>query len=330
VSGINRTAAWTLFAFGILLRCAHGAPAKATTEISVLRSALRAQTRAYSLIREIHFVATLHVVATAPKSGAPFRYPGGWGTYRFKDKKITYRRRYEFWGDGARYRIDFSQTGPGAGGWNVIETWNGTNFEVFDPGSRILQIWPHRPNRYVGMPALLSPLLVPLEFLQPPAPSAVMRWRNWLTFNRLRHDVQSVVKRCRGVTILPGLSSARGIWGRATGAAIGIPTGQAEFKIFVSQAAPRLVVEIRSTMLHPGVAWGWSSKSIHYKPFKVGRHTVWLPAEITTPDSSSRERFKYLQVGVPFSPSVYAINFKLARKVVMEQSGKIVPANPAR
>ena len=305
-------------------------PANTSGEISVLRSALRAQTRAYSLIPEIHFVATLHFAAIVPKSGVPFRYPGGWGTYKFKDRKINWRRRYEFWGDGTRFRIDFSQIGPGAAGWNLVEAWNGRSFEVFSPGPRILQVWSHRPNRYVGMPALPNPLVAPLEFLQPPAPSGVMRWRNWLSFNRLRHNVPSVIKRCGGVAILPGLSSERGIWGRVTGAAIGIPTGHAEFNILVAKAAPHLVVEIRSTMLHPGVTWGWSSKRIRYKSFRVGRHTVWLPAEITTPDNSSRELFKYLQVGVPFSPGVYTINFKLARKIVMEPSGKIISATPAK
>ncbi len=64
------------------------------------------------------------------------------------------------------------------------------------------------------------------------------------------------------------------------------------------------------------------SRQIKYRSYRLGHRTVWLPTHI------GNWRIKYLQVGGTVPPRIFTISFKLAREVVMEPSGKVIPVGP--
>jgi hypothetical protein len=138
-------------------------------DLAELRAALCSQARGYAMLPSLHFVAIARGTIKVPKSGLPIRAANGWGTIAVpKHEDLKFKSRFEFWGDGTRYRISWVQIGPGNGKSGGVEAWDGRRFQVFDSGSRTLWLWNARPKTYVGIAPPINPILVPLEFAQPP------------------------------------------------------------------------------------------------------------------------------------------------------------------
>ncbi len=294
-------------------------------EITRLRAWLREDVRACAAIPNLHFVA-LEVVKTAvPQKGLPVQGANNtWGRLRLSQKEIISRSRYEFWGDGWLFRIDYAQSQPGIGAVNQCTAWNGRQFQTFDPVSRILRLWPSEPRKYIGILPELNPILTPLEFAQPPKAEAATPWLNWLTFNRLRQHLGSILTRCDAVRIIAKPPGGNGLWGKIQGSCRGMPT---IYEMRVSRRSPHLIIGVRSKVSR----FAWSEIKIAYERFRVGSRLIWLPKRITSLGKKTlNERFKDMQVGERFPPSVYTIDFKQARLIMMGVTGKVINTTPVR
>ena len=289
---------------------------KATGATAMLQNWLRAQVENVSAVRSLHFVAVDHETISFPK-GSTMYIHGAKGTVAVPVRRaitLTSRTRYEFWLDGDRYRIQYIQYGPGRSVEDVTIAWDGTRFQVYGPG-RVLRIWPQRPRRYI-FPCPVNPALAPLEFAQPAlARPAEEPWWPWLTWNRLRHHTREILSRCGEVKLQP--MPGGGLWGSVSGASRGT---KALYTVRVSSRVPHLVVAIRVKEVGAGATT--MSRQIKYRSYRLGHRTVWLPTHI------GHGRSKYLQVGGTVPPRIFTISFKLAREVVMEPSGKVIPVGP--
>jgi hypothetical protein len=297
----------------------------AGNNLAELRAALCNQAREYAILSSLHFVAITRGRITVPKSGLPMRAANGWGTIVFsKHVSLKFKSRFEFWGDGTRYRISWKQIGPGDASSGGVEAWDGRQFEVFDPGSGTLWIWKSRPKSYVGIAPPINPILIPLEFAQPPGIDKATPWLHWLTFNRLRHHIGSVLSRCMSISPLP-MQADGDYCGRITGASGGMPT---RFEVIVSVHKPRLVVAIRTRILH--ASWPAGTSRITYKSFLVGHRLVWLPHSVRSMNGAISERFKDVKVNERIPPSRFTINYKMARLIVMKPNGKVIHVGMGR
>ncbi len=317
-----------MVASGILLVVFHPVQSQrlvAAVTSTALRVALCAQATAYTAIPRLHFVAVAIGKMTVPKAGLLSRGPDGWGRIRLAQRQITYRSRYAFWGDVARFRIDYSQSETSLGSIVESEAWNLNLFQVFEPMGRILHVWPAlpKPKQFVDMMPL-NPILIPLEFTQPPG--LPLKGLPRLSFARMHGHLKSVLARCNAVKLLRPPHGGKGLWGVVKGSFRSLP---ATYEMRVSEKPPHLVVALRVKVSE----FAWSSKKITYAQFRVGGRAIWLPRKITSVGKGSGtlvQNFRRTDVATRFSPSIYTINFKQARLVVKGPSGKVVNAGPVK
>ena len=288
----------------------------AANTTAMLQNWLRAQVENVSAVHSLHFVAVDHETISFPKGKSMYVHDAK-GTVVVPVRRaisLTSRTRYEFWLDRDRYRIQYIQYGPGRSVEDVTVAWDGTRFQVYGP-DRILRIWSHRPKTYI-FPCPVNPALAPLEFAQPVlARPAEEPWWPWLTWSRLRHHLREILSRCSGAKVQP--MPGGGLWGSVSGADRGM---KAQYTVRVSSRVPHLVIAIRVKEFGAGAVT--MSRQIKYRSYRLGHRAVWLPTHI------GHERIKYLQVGGAIPPRIFTINFKLAREVIMEPSGKVIRVGP--
>lgn len=287
---------------------------------AALRAYLRAQVRSYSTLPPLHFVANAVGRFAVPRGGLLIRGANGWGRMTPPFKQIAYRSRFAFWGDGSRFRINWLQTETGSGAMSQIEARNGRQFQLFDPEARVLWVWPSRPMDSADV-VPVNPILTPLEFVQPPGLRP--RGRQWLTLGRLRHNLASVLARCGAVKRLPRVAGHGGLWGSATGSEDGFP---AIYEMRVQSKAPHLIVAIRTKF---GRA-AWYGQRITYRELKFGKRKYWLP--ITVRPLSGKKgfvvNFRYQPTTKPIPPSVYTLDFKHAKLIIM--GSKVIHVVPQK
>jgi thiol-disulfide isomerase/thioredoxin len=201
------------------------------TQPNPVAQALLWQARQYTHVKTIHFQAVAHSTVTTVKG-----------------KKETFTQRYEYWGEGIKYRIDFQQSAPKAH-FDVLVTDNGRHYRMLNRIPHFLTIEPTHPI-YFATPGMQNPILEPLAPLAP-----YFSWRLqtphwwWVNLARMARNPQSVFNRCRAVRSCGMTGPGRGLQGCILGAVNGTP---AQVRFTIGGGMP-----------HPLVT-GWTAKQFRY------------------------------------------------------------------
>jgi hypothetical protein len=303
-----------LFSIVVVLLWFSGARAKSPdTRLNPIVRALLSQARQYVRIKTIHFLAIGHYKVVANGS------------------TNHYRERYEYWGAGVKYRIDFQQFLRSAS-FDILMTDNGRHFKYFDRIADQLRVMRSHPT-HGETPDMRNPILEPLMFLIPPN----ARW-HWLNLARIARNPESVLSRCRaisncGATVLAGA----GLRGCLAGSLAGKPV---QFSFTIPSRRRGLVTDVFARQKKSGnylhllkIAY----RAIH----TTSGHVIELPVSFiergreNNASVSVAMAISHLIIDQPISPAKFTINYKLA-KVVVDETGRgkwkyitVQPTHPA-
>lgn len=290
-------------AVGLLfVSAACGAPPKARP--NPVGSAMLWQARQYTHIKTIHFLAVCRNAATT-----------------LKGKKSTATQRYEYWGAGVKYRIDYQQFVAG-GEYDVVVTDNGKHFRMFDRLADILTIGPTHPI-HGDLPVIQNPILEPLIPLTPYFPDFHTPHVQWVNLARFARNPKSIFDRC-GKVVPCGRA---GLHGRLQGCILG--------SVYYNPAHVRFI--LGAGMPHPLVT-GWMAnefrypgtylrlRRIKYRAFRLpsGR-MLFLPVAYSEEGVSKNVPLpvagpftntmviSHISLDKPIPAGTFTINYKLAR-----------------
>lgn len=280
---------------------------------SAIAKAVLSQFHQYTLIKTIHFLAIGHYKVVANGSTS------------------HYRVRYEYWGAGVKYRIDFQQFLRGAS-FDVLMTDNGRHFRYFDRIGDQLRIMQSHPT-HGETPDIRNPILEPLVFLIPPN----SRW-HWLNLARIARNPESVLGRCRAISscgaIVPAGADLRGC---LAGSLAGKPV---QFSFTIPSSRQGLVTDVIARQKKGG-NYLHLLKIAYRATHTASGHAIELPASFiergreNNASISVAMAISHLTIDQPISPGKFTINYKLAKVVVDEtRPGKwkyitIQPSHPA-
>jgi hypothetical protein len=290
----------------LVLLCVSGARATSpTTPTNSVAQALLWQARQYTHIKTIHFLAVGHDKFTKPNG-----------------KTETSTQRYEYWGAGIKYRIDFQQFVPQADS-DFLVTDNGRHFRMFNRIAALMTIEPTHPIHH-GVPVTPNPILMPLVPLAPFFPPRLgtphMQWVNLARFTR---NPQSIFDRCREVAPCGKKGLGVGLHGCILG------------------AYQNYSVHVRFTIgggMHHLLVTGWTANylqlagnymrlsHIKYRAFRLpSRRKIFLPVAFDEKGMtknmpgpgrggwSNKVVISNVSIDQPIPPGEFNINYKLAR-----------------
>ena len=288
------------------------AAAPAPPRAAVVRAVV-SQLRQYSELKTIHFLAQGNYTMVVP------------------NRTIHFTERYEFWGAGTKFRIDFQQFRPGAS-FDVLITDNGHRFRYFDRIGDQLRVMQSHP-KYGETPDMRNPILEPLMFLIPPN----ARW-HWLNLARIARNPESVLSRCRaisncGATVLAGA----GLRGCLAGSLAGKPV---QFSFTIPSRRRGLVTDVFARQKKSG-NYLHLLKIAYSAIHTTSGHVIELPVSFiergreNNASVSVAMAISHLTIDQPISPAKFTINYKLA-KVVVDETGRgkwkyitVQPTHPA-
>lgn len=300
-----------VLALTLMVNAVDEAAAPAPPRAAVVRAVV-SQLRQYSELKTIHFLAQGNYTMVVP------------------NRTIHFTERYEFWGAGTKFRIDFQQFRPGAS-FDVLITDNGHRFRYFDRIGDQLRVMQSHP-KHGETPDMRNPILEPLIFLIP----LKARW-HWLNLARLARNPQLVLSRCLAIKPLAtGAVSEGWLGGRTTGSLAGKPT---RFTFYLSPGGQDLVGQVTAR-----ASDGKSVLRLHairYETFHTKTGDVLLPTAFRENGRQGPTRvamsmaISHILVDRPISPNRFTINYKLAR-VVVDETGRgkwkyitVQPTHPA-
>ena len=279
------------------------------------------QARQYTHINTIHFKAVLHDMVTM-RTG----------------KIESSIERYEYWGAGEKYRIDYQHFTPRVD-IDYLVTDNGRHHRAFDRIADILAIGPTHPVQGVT-PVIENPILEPLAPLAHHFPRRLKTPHiHWVNLARFARNPNSIFDRCRQVRNC----GKKGPRGCILGAYEGKPA-HVRFTISGGASHP-LVSGWRANEFRSGSYIRLSR--IRYQAFRLksGRK-IFLPVEyvekgmirnLPIPISgpfTTKVFISHVSIDKPIPPGKFTINYKLAGLIIDETHGKykyiaVQPTQPA-
>ena len=264
--------------------------------------ALLMQARQYTRIKTIHFLAVGRITVMTAQG-----------------KTEVAKTRYEYWGDGIKYRIDFQQFIHG-GTIDVLVTDNGKRFRRFDRISDILTIAPTHPI-YGSPPVTQSPILEPLVPLALSFPPGTPH-EQWVNLARIARNPKSVFDRCRQVRNCGKAISGGNPEGCILGAYNTIP---ASVTFTIGRRAPHLVIRWQANQHGFRGAYVRLSR-ISYRSFLLpSGEKLYLPVSFEETGMeghlpgplrgpfSNQVVISHISLDKPIAASKFTINYKLAR-----------------
>ena len=282
------------------------------TQPSPVVQALLWQARQYTHIKTIHFQAVAHSTVTTVKG-----------------KKETFTQRYEYWGAGKKYRIDYQQFAPHAD-FDVLVTDDGRHFEWFSRISDMLCIGPTHPIHGV-VPGMQNPILEPLVPLAPyfPLHLGTPHWR-WVNLARFARNPKSIFNRCRQVRNCGKKGLNGSLHGCISGAYNGLAS-HVSFKVASRMYHPLVTTWIADEYQHVGSYV--SMYIIRYKAFHLeSRRMIFLPVAFEVKGMTKNIPglwsgpftvnviISHVTLDKPIPPGKFTINYKLAH-IVDEVTG---------
>ena len=268
--------------------------------------ALVRQARQYTHIKTIHFLAVgRYTVMTA------------------QGKTKVAKIRYEYWGDGIKYRIDFQQFIPGAN-IDVVVTDNGKHFRLFYRNSGSLIIAPTHPI-YGSPPVTQNPILEPLVPLATSVPPHLGTPRKtWVNLARIARNPKSVFDRCR---LVRNCGKAL-LGGEPVGCIMGAyNTIPANVTFTIGRHAPHLVVRWQANQHGFRGAYICLSR-ITYRSFPLpSGEKLYLPVRFEETGMtghlpgpwrgpfSNQVIISHISLDKPVAASKFTISYKLARSI---------------
>ncbi len=273
--------------------------------------ALLWQARQYTHIKTLHFLAVSHT------------------TFRtVKGKKETIHNRYEYWGSGIKYRIDYQEFGPHADE-DVVVTDNGRHSRQFYRISDYLTIGPTHPI-YGVLPVPQNPILEPLAPLAPYFPFRHHKWAShvqWINLPRFARNPKSIFDRCFQVRVCGNKSPDGSLHGCITGA-VDWSAAQVRFKIFGGGwSHPMVTGWIAKKLQYPGNYSYIRLGRIRYRTIRLksGRK-IYLPVTyvkkgimkfaIWRGPATTKMVISHISLDKPIPLGKFTINYKLAHTVV--------------
>ncbi len=273
--------------------------------------ALLWQVRQYTYIKTIHFQAVVHNRVTTVRG-----------------KIEGYKERYEYWGAGIKYRIDYQQFAPQAN-FDVLVTDNGRHYRMFDRISSIINIGPTHPTSF-SPPVMQNPILEPLVPLAPYFPFRHHKWTPhvlWMNLARIDRNSQSVFNRCRQVWTCGKKGPGGSLQGCILGSFSDTPA-HVRFRIVGGGGG------------HPLVT-GWMAREykhrgsymrlirIKYRSFRLSAgRIILLPVAFEERgmvrnwpgpyrgSCTSKVVISHVSIDQPISPGKFTINYELAHSII--------------
>ena len=283
-----------------------GSPAPPKNLCPAAKALLR-QANGLAQIKTIHFLAT-----------------GKFKTQTKQGKRVVASLRYEFWGAGAKYRIDFQQFAPQAD-FDILVTDNGKHFCMLNRISDVLRIGPSHPT-HGGTPVMQNPILEPLIPLAPYFPRRLgTPHTHWINFARFARNPRSIFDRCRKVTLCN--MHARPGW--STGCLSGmVEYTPAKVQFAVDGVGSHSLVAswTATESRYPGAYMSMASVQYHTFQLPSGK-TIFLPGKfrlvgVLRPIGAWRGAFtrdiriSNVSLDKPIAPDKFTIDYKLARYIV--------------